>query len=85
MRGRISGKIYGSRYLLRSVESKRIVREGTRGVRSLYTEGTFLRFEIRANEANKSIGLTTKRLRILSIPPNDKVRNHLVASPIVRF
>lgn len=27
-----------------------------------------------------SIGSVTKRLRILSIPSNDKVRNHLVAN-----
>ena len=26
-----------------------------------------------------SIGLATKRLRLLSLPPNDKIRNHLVA------
>ena len=30
-----------------------------------------------------SIELATKWLRILSIPPNDKIRNHLVANPIV--
>ena len=29
------------------------------------------------------IGLATKWLRILSIPPNDKIRNHLVANPIL--
>ena len=29
------------------------------------------------------IGLTTKWLRILSIPSNDKIRNHLVANPII--
>ena len=28
------------------------------------------------------IGLATKWLRILSIPLNDKIRNHLVANPI---
>ena len=31
------------------------------------------------------IGLATKWLRILSIPPNDKIRNHLVANPIKDF
>ena len=30
------------------------------------------------------IGLATKWLRILSLGGNDKIRNHLVASPIVR-
>ena len=25
----------------------------------------------------------TKWLRILSIPPNDKIRNHLIANPII--
>ena len=30
------------------------------------------------------IGLATKRLRILSIPPNDKTRNHLVAKPYIQ-
>ena len=29
------------------------------------------------------IGLATKRLRVLLLPPNDKIRNHLVANPIV--
>ena len=29
------------------------------------------------------IELATKRLRILSIPPNDKIRNRLVANPIL--
>ena len=29
-----------------------------------------------------SIGLATKWLRILSIPPNEKIRNQLVANPI---
>ena len=29
------------------------------------------------------IGLATKWLRILAIPPNDKIRNHLVAKPIL--
>ena len=32
---------------------------------------------------NVAIGLATKWLRILSLPPNDKTRNHLVANPIV--
>ena len=29
------------------------------------------------------IGLTTKWLRALSLPPNDKVRNHLVVNPVI--
>ena len=37
----------------------------------------------RRNWREDSIGLTTKWLRVLSIPPNDKIRNHLVANPIV--
>ena len=32
----------------------------------------------------RRIGLATKWLRVLSIPPNDKTRNHLVANPIRR-
>ena len=28
------------------------------------------------------IGLATKWLRILSIPSNDKIRNHLIANPV---
>lgn len=31
------------------------------------------------------IGLATKRLQNLSIPANDKLRNRLVANPILRF
>ena len=30
-----------------------------------------------------NIGLATKWLRILSIPPNDKIRNHLAANSII--
>ena len=32
-----------------------------------------------------NIGLATKRLRILSIPCNGKIRNHLVANPILQI
>ena len=32
-----------------------------------------------------NIGLATKRLRILSIPSNGKIRNHLVAKPILQI
>ena len=32
---------------------------------------------------DKYIRLATKWLRILPLPPNDKMRNHLVANPIV--
>ena len=34
---------------------------------------------------HKNSGLATKWLRVLSIPPNNKVRNHLVASPITNM
>ena len=34
-------------------------------------------------EFDIELGLATKWLRILSIPPNDKIRNNLVANPII--
>ena len=41
------------------------------------------RFEdITPLKLDDSIGLATKWLRILSISPNDKIRNHLVANSI---
>ena len=58
-------------------------------VRSSWTDTLHLNSRKRGNISRKdtlvvrSIGLATKWLRILSIPPNDKIRNRLVANPIV--
>ena len=55
----------------------------------LHTQKTFSRFadwilERRGDhvERIKHIGLATKWLQVLSLPPNDKIRNHFVANPI---
>ena len=54
----------------------------------LHTQKTFSRFadwilERRGDhvERIKHIGLATKWLQVLSLPPNDKIRNHLVVNP----
>ena len=41
-------------------------------------------FLIKRKQLLAQFELATKRLRILSIPPNDKIRNHSVSNPITR-